>query len=115
MSMVKKNSDFLRVWAKHAKNPKDLKKLVDLASKEEIDACCEVYLNALKGNIRLSPALLKKLTKHKRNCMQLVNKKVALPKKKRLLKGQLGGFLLPLLASIAGPLLGGIVKKIIGK
>lgn len=115
MSSSKRHSDFLRVWAKHGKNRKDLAKLVDLASKDEIDACCEIYLNALKGRIRLKPTLLKKLAKHKSQCLALIDKKTTVGKKKKLLKGQLGGFLFPLLASIAGPLLGGVVKSITGR
>lgn len=114
-SSVKNNADFLRVWVKHGKKRGDIRKLIDLASREEIDACAEIFYNAMRGNIRLTSAQVKQLSKYRTQCNQLLSKTVSLPRKKRILKGQVGGFLLPLISSLAAPLLGSIVKGITGR
>lgn len=115
MSAVANNKDFLRVLLKHKKNPGEIKKLMDVASHGEIDACCEVYLNALKGNVRLTPKAAKFLHKHRKQCNDLINKKTGWSKKKRILKGQVGGFLPALLAGLAAPILNTVVGAIAGR
>ena len=114
MSSVQKNKDFLRVLLKHKKTPGEIKKLMDIATHGEIDACCEVYLNALKGNIHLTPRIARLLHKHRKQCEQLINKKTGLSKKRKILKGQVGGFL-PAILGLAAPLLGTLVGAITGR
>lgn len=113
-SWVGRNKDFLRVILKHGKNKKDIRKLMDLASRDEIAAISEVFYNALKGNVNLSPSAVKKIARHRRQIGQIVSKDVSLERKKRLLKGQTGGFLLPILSALGGAILGPIVKSIAG-
>lgn len=92
-----------------------MKKLIDLATKEEIAACSEILLNAYKGNIRLTPTLIKKLAKIKREFRALVDKNVSLSTKKRILKKkQVGGFLGSILTGLASTILGPIVQGITG-
>lgn len=111
---VSKNPEFLQMVVKHKNAPGEIKKLVDLASKSEIDACCEVYLNALKGHINLTPRLAGELHKRKKDCSALLKKNTPLSKKKKILKGQVGGFL-PAILGLAAPLLGSVLGAITGR
>lgn len=111
-SSVRKHAHFLKMLHEHRNSAGDRKKLLGLASRGEIDACCEVFLNILNGNLRLPPALAKKLQRHRRQCHLLLDKDASLERKRRVLKGQVGGFL-PFLAPLIPGLLGTIVKPII--
>lgn len=113
-SSVSKNPEFLQMLVKHKKAPGEIKKLMDIATRSEIDACCEVYLNALKGHINLTPKLAGELHKHKKECSALLKKNTPLTKKKKILKGQVGGFL-PALLGLAAPLLGTVVGALTGR
>lgn len=108
MSAVKKHKDFLTILAKHGKSRGERNKIVDIACKGEIDSVCEVFLNVLKNNVSITPKIAKELRKHRKQCRELVDKKISTNKKKKILKGQVGGFLPALIAGIAGPLLGKI-------
>lgn len=114
MSSAQRNKDFISLMLKHKKTPGEIKKLLEIANRGEIEACCEVYLNALKGNIPLSPKIAGLLHKHKRNCEELISKKTRLSKKRKILKNQAGGFL-PALLGLAAPLLSSVVGSIIGQ
>lgn len=109
---VSKYGDFLRVLVRHKKQPGEFRKLIDAANSQEIEACAEIILNAFRGNVKLTPSLIKKISQHKRLCEELISKKTNLNRRKKILKGQVGGFLGPLIAGIAAPLLGPIVKGI---
>lgn len=115
MSSVAKHKDFLSLLLKHKKNPLEVKKLIELASRGEVDACCEIFLNALNGNVRLTPKISRQLHKHRKQCRDLLSKKTGLHKKKKILRGQVGGFLGALLAGLAGPLLNTVVGAIRGR
>lgn len=111
MAKVKTHADFLSMMVRHGKNPGERKKLIHLASKGEVDACCEIYLNVLKGNAPITPFLAKKLRRHKENCRLLIDRKQSLAKKKKILTSQTGGFL-PLLIGALAPLLGPVIKGV---
>ena len=88
------------------------KQMIQSASKEVIDTVCECCLNVLKGTIPLSPHQKKCLGKHRHLLRQMVQKKIPVRQKKKMLV-QRGGFLLPMLLGnvlkgIAGPMLGGL-------
>jgi len=112
---VTKNKDFLRVFVKHGKTRKDVKKLVDLANKDEINAISEILYNAMRGNIRLTPSAIKQLHKHRKSCEQLVRKDVSFTRKKRILRGQTGGFIGAILSALGGSLLKPIIERIAGR
>lgn len=108
---------FLSVLLKRRKNPGAMKRLIDLADKNEVDAISEIVLNAYRGNIQLSPTLIKQLGRNRRAAQRLINKNVSLLEKKKILKTkQVGGFIGAILGSLAGlvlkPLLGHIVGRI---
>ena len=93
ISAFAQNKEFLKVFINHGKSKKDIKKLVDLANKEEINAICEILFNAMRGNIRLTPSVIKQLQKNRKACDLLIRRDVSFTRKKRILKGQAGGSL----------------------
>lgn len=90
----------------HAK-PRLRKAIIEAADKDLILCLCECALNVLKGNVTLTNAQLKKLKQYKQHLRKLIEKKLALKKKKEVI--QKGGFLpallAPLAASVIAPLL----------
>jgi hypothetical protein len=86
------------------------KQMIQTASKDVIDTICECCLNVLKGTIPLSPHQKKCLAKHRHVLRQMVQKKIPIRQKKKLLV-QRGG-ILPLLPILA-PLLGTIGKPLL--
>jgi len=111
MKNINEHADFLSMLAKHSKSLGERKKLIQMASQGEVNACCEIILNAVKGNFDVPPRLAKLLIKNKKSCKKLLDKKVSLAKKKKILAGQTGGFL-PLLIGALAPLLAPIAKGV---
>ena len=111
---------FLSVLLKRRKNPGAMKKLIDLADKNEVDAISEIVLNAYRGNITLSPSLVQHLARNRRASQRLLDRNVSLLEKKRILKNkQVGGFIGAILGALGSlvvkPILGLIVNKIASK
>ena len=73
-----------------------------IANCDKTTLCClgEVAKNVLKGNVRLKPAQLAKLRKHKKAIRELSVRRTSLKTKRRLL--QKGGFL----SALIGPAIG---------
>lgn len=88
------------------------KKLIQTASKEVIDTVCECCLNVLKGTIPLSKHQKQCLGKHRHVLRQMVQKKIPIRQKKKMLV-QRGGILPlllgPILKGVLGTMLGGLV------
>lgn len=106
---LKRNLDFLRVLKKA--NPKQRKAIINDGNKDLILCLCEVIDNILHGTIKLSPKQKKELSKYKKVLRQLVDKKVAIKRKRRLFV-QKGGFLPAILGpalGLAATLLGGLL------
>lgn len=103
-----KHGDVLSVLSKAS--PPMRKQMIQSASKEVIDTVCECCLNVLKGTIPLSPHQKKCLGKHRHLLRQMVQKKIPVRQKKKMLV-QRGGFVLPMLL---GPLLKGIAGTMLG-
>lgn len=103
-----KHGDVLSVLSKAS--PPMRKQMIQTASKEVIDTVCECCLNVLKGTIPLSPHQKKCLGKHRHLLRQMVQKKIPVHQKKKMLV-QRGGFVLPMLL---GPLLKGIAGTMLG-
>jgi len=92
-----------------------MRKLIDLATKEEIAACSEIFFNAFRGNIRLTPTLIKKLARNKKQLHDLIDRNVSLSTKKKILKKkQVGGFLGAILSGLAGTILKPVIQGIAG-
>lgn len=109
MSKVVTNQDFLRYLCNCKKNQQ--KSLIKYASKEQINAICEIILNILNGNLKIDEKQYKKLNSKKKVLRQLVNKS-SLKKKKFLI--QKGGFLQLLVPSIISGL-ATVIASIINK
>lgn len=93
-----KHWDMLSVLSKAP--PPMRKKLIQTASKDVIDTVSECCLNVLKGTIPLSPHQKKCLAKHRHVLRQMVQKKIPIRQKKKMLV-QRGGFL-PALGLVTG-------------
>ena len=100
-----KHGDILSVLSKAS--PPMRKQIIKTASKDVIDTVCECCLNVLKGTIPLSPHQKKCLAKHRHVLRQMVQKKIPVRQKKKMLV-QRGGFL-----QFLGPMLTGIVPGLI--
>lgn len=104
---VKRNLALLKLLVKMT--PPQRKAFLCTASNDLVAAISEIALNALKGNIPLSPHQVRVLRKRRHLIKTLGNKRVSLRRKKVLVK-QSGGFLGPLL-SFAVPLITSLLIK----
>lgn len=87
--------------------PNTVKPIIKAASPELVRALCECCHNVLKGNVRVTPAQKKRLSRHKRNLRALVQRKTSLKKRKQIL--QEGGFI----GALLGPVLS-VLKGVLG-
>lgn len=109
MSKVKLNQEFLNLLCKS--KPKLQKSLINNASKVQIDSICEIILNILNGNLKVSENEFKRLNL-KKSLLRTLIKRGPLKKKKFLI--QRGGFLQVLIPSIIAGL-ATVVSSIIEK
>ena len=112
-SKLRKHLDFVTLIGKHGKSAKQRQRLLAIACPGEIDACAELFLNVLKGNLKLPAKLLKRLEKKKETIRKIADRKTSRRQKKLLLGTQTGGFLQFLLPALA-PLAVKAVKGIFG-
>lgn len=103
---VCKNFDFIKKLCK----PRGRKQLLKNLSKDNVKVLCEICLNIIRGNITVVSKQKFKLKKYRSLLETLANKKVSLAKKKTVISNQKGGFI-GTLASIALPVVSGIVAK----
>lgn len=109
MSKVLSNQEFLRYLC-NCKS-KQQKLIIKNATKDQINAICEIILNILNGNLKINELQFKKFSSKKSVLRQIVNKN-SLKKKKYLI--QKGGFLQLLIPSIISGL-ATVVASIINK
>ena len=98
---IRKHVEELKYFCKG--KPYICKLIIEKADNSLIKCLCECAHNILKGNIELSKKDLKKLKRYRRKLHDLVNKKVSVKRKKKIL--QTGG----ILPAILGPLLPAIL------
>ena len=107
---VKKNIHYLKVL--HDSKKAARKAILEQANKDLIDTICECLHNILKGNLKVSPEVYRKLKRNQKDFQEIHSKKANLKRKKQLLI-QHGGFLPALIApllGIAGSLISGLIK-----
>lgn len=109
---IKRNVPLLR--ALYHATPQKRKDILGHCSPDFLKTLCEIALNILKGNIKLSPSQHRKLNKQKKIIRLLADKRAGLKRKQTALRNQRGGFILPILAALA-PLIGNLVGGIINK
>jgi hypothetical protein len=107
-----KHWDMLSVLSKAP--PPMRKQMIQTASKDVIDTVCECCLNVLKGTIPLSPHQKKCLAKHRHVLRQMVQKKIPIRQKKKMLVQRGGIAILPLLAPLLGTIAKPLLKGVLG-
>lgn len=105
-STVVRNFEFIKKLCKSGK----CYSVIRNASKDNVKAICEICLNVINGNIAVDVKSKNKLKKHRKSIEFLSKRRVSLHKKKQFLINQRGGFL-GMLASIALPLISGLVAR----
>lgn len=107
------HADYLSLLHR-TKNKKKRNQLIDLASKDQIDAISEVIENILRGTLVLTQVQKEKLRRY-RNCMRLlITKRIPLVKKRTYLQSYSGGFL-PALLGAAIPAIGSLISGLMGR
>jgi hypothetical protein len=96
---IRKHAPHLHIIGTGKKTMRDA--IIATADKKLIDAICECCKNSLHGNINHSEKDKRRLRQYKRWIKLVMNKKVGIKTKKRILR-QKGGFL----PMVLGPLLG---------
>ena len=84
--------------------------IIQSADRQLLKSICEIVLNVLKGNVKLDDKQRKQLKLHRDLLRKLVDKKVNLPKKRKILL-QRGGFLPSLLIpalAVAASIIGNV-------
>jgi hypothetical protein len=90
-------------------NPKLRKVILSNCNKELLNSISECALNVLNGNLSLKPCNTGKLRKHKAVLRKIVDKRLPLAAKRKVIV-QRGGFLLPLL-SVTLPFLANLLFR----
>lgn len=109
---IKRNAPLFR--ALYHATPQKRKDILAHCSPDFLKALCEIALNILKGNVKISPSQHKKLQRQKKIIRLLADKRTGLKRKQLALKNQTGGFILPLLSVVApliGELVGGLIRR----
>jgi hypothetical protein len=109
-----KHISFLRLVCNECCSHAQKKQLLRTASTEQVKTICECIDNVLKRNIPLAPEHLCELKKYKKVLYTLADRRVPIPRKKRIIE-QSGGFLPALLIPIIGAILGGLAHNAITK
>ena len=97
MKLAKSNYHTLHVL--RTAEPKLREDLISNCNSELVNSISECILNAVNGNVKLTGCNTHKLRKHKVTLRKVVDKRVPLSTKKKLIV-QRGGFLLPLLRAV---------------
>ena len=105
MDRLKRNASTIKLLC--GTNP-SLRKAVVEKSKDDLIRClCDISFNILKGTAPISQQHKKRLAKHKSSLRKLIDRKLPLKKKRKII--QSGGFLsalisaaIPLLSSLFG-------------
>jgi hypothetical protein len=108
MNRLKSQLHYLHVL-KDAK-PQARRQLLISASDELIKAIIECAIDTLNGNHKLSKDEKSKLSKYKNRLRALINSKITIKNKPKLLI-QKGGFIVPLLTSISSGVIGSLISN----
>ena len=110
MNRLQKNASSLKLL--HKAKPSFRRAIIANADRSLIQTIVDCCYNVLEKNISIDPKSKKNLAKHKKNLRKLVDRKLSLPKKRKII--QRGGFLSALISAILpalGGLIGGLVPK----
>lgn len=91
-------------------NPIIRKTILKYASPELIKTLCEISMNILNGNAKISSSYKKRLENYKTPLRKLISPRLGLKSKKKLLV-QRGGFLPALLGAILTSVIGNLIER----
>lgn len=106
-----KNKDYLVMLSKS--KPKMRKALITGSGREDIHSVLECILNVCNGNVHINSDDFKKLKPFNKTFKKLIDKKVKLPEKKKIII-QKGGFLqilIPAIVSGLATIISEVIKK----
>lgn len=108
MKRLKANKHILQVLKNG--NPQLRKALLKASSPEVIKTLCEISLNTLNGNNKITKYCKRKLKKYKKELRNLASPKLKLATKRKILI-QKGGFLPVLIGSVLSGLIGQLINQ----
>lgn len=92
-------------------SPQVRKSIVSSASPELIKCLCEICVNMLNGNVKISKSNKKNLNGYKNHLRKLISNRLNIKAKKKLLV-QKGGFLPVLLGALLSGVIGNLIEHI---
>lgn len=92
-------------------NAKVRKTILETANPELIKAICEICMNILNGNVRISVKSKNSLKNYKNSIRKITSPRTTLKSKKKILV-QNGGFLPTLLGALLSGVIGNVIDKI---
>ena len=112
MDRIRKHYGFLRRLVKYRADRRRRNRELEQANRGELCALCEVIKNLLHNpslQIRLSRRQRERLRRHRKLLQKLLDRQVNGDEKRHLLQRGAGGFLLPLILGLVGP----VVSKLL--
>ena len=103
MDCLKRNASTLKLL--HGAKPSFQKAVLEKSKDDLVKCVCDISLNVLKGTAPISTQNKKRLSRHKSSLHKLIDRKLSLKKKRKVI--QSNGFLSALLAT-AIPVLGSL-------
>jgi hypothetical protein len=97
--MKRIRSDYHKLHALNEARPKLRQAVISNCDKDVVHSVSECALNVLRGNVKLSDCTKRKLRKLKHQLRAVVDKRLSITSKKKLII-QRGGFLVPLMMAI---------------
>ena len=104
VNLCKKNIVFLKYLNSLNKKQKN-KYIKKISTKNELNTIIELFINFLNNNIKCKRQFLISIKKYKNHFYKIIKKSNSLHKKKKLLSGKVGGFLLQSILALAIPFL----------
>lgn len=108
MKRLKENQHTLHVLKNC--NPHLRKSIIHYGNPELIKTLCEICMNTLNGNVKISPKCKSLLKNYKNSLRKLSSPRIGLKSKKKILI-QKGGFLPVLLGTILSGIIGSLIEK----
>lgn len=109
MSRLRRNISIIK--SLNSLSPKQFKAVIQNSDKDLLFCLSNIIRNVNTGAIRVSPAVLKKLRRFRKDIYQLCTKRLSLKKRKHILVQNGGAIFSTLLPIILGSLIGLVTRK----
>ena len=113
MERIRKHRNFLRRLVHFRSNSQRRNQEVAKANRAELCAVCELVKNLIHNpslNIKLNEEQKASLKRHQKLLKKLINRQIDSERKRKILQKGAGGFLLPLVLSLVGPVVSKLLK-----